>query len=317
MTNTNEIPQSNILLTGACGYIGRALIPKLSNASLYTLDRAHNNQISKMSRKFICNDLNKLTSDEKYFLTNYVGTVVHLAAARSDDFNQRKYIDDNLNATKAFLDTLNPDGIEMFIHVGSVAAIDGEILEKKGCDISSSDDWYRITKFKQQKIIELWAEENNISLIILAPSAIYDSNASNNMTNIGRLEKIVTFLRVVPEINVLKSLTSMSSLIGTIKYFLSDRIECVSYDKKKSVQRFLVLDTPIMTITEICKKKFDVKFVIKIPKLKTLLFFLASILETLKLTRKLPLSKDRVIKLFKSTDYRNIEGYKEWNNEEV
>tara|TARA_B100000941_G_scaffold285430_1_gene257474 strand:+ start:1290 stop:1406 length:117 start_codon:yes stop_codon:yes gene_type:complete len=35
------------------------------------------------------------------------------------------------------------------------------------------------------------------------------------------------------------------------------------------------------------------------------------------LTRKLPLSKDRVVKLFKPTDYKNIAGYKEWNNEEV
>ena len=317
MSKINETPQSNILLTGACGYVGHALIPKLGSAPLYTIDRAHDNEISQVSRKFICSDLNKLSSEDKTFLTTYIGTVIHLAAARSDDSYKKKYIDDNLNATKSFLDALNPNGIKMFIHIGSVAAIDGEILEKKGSTISSSDDWYRISKFQQQKIIELWAKENKVSLIILAPSAIYDSNAGNNMTNIGRLEKIVTFLKVVPEINVLKSLTSMSSLTDTIRYFLKVSTKNINYDNNNLIQRFLVLDKPIMTITEICKKKFNIKFVIKIPKLKTLLFFLASILEMMHLTRKLPLSKDRVVKLFKPTDYKNIAGYKEWNNEEV
>ncbi len=317
MVNTNDTSHSSILLTGACGYVGRALIPQLGNSSLYTLDRSHDIQISHMSRKFICNDLNKLTADEKNFLTDFVGTVIHLAAARSDDFNESTYIDDNLNATRALLDALNPDRIKMFIHVGSVAAIDGEVLEKKGCTITSPDDWYRISKFKQQKVIELWAKENNVSLIILAPSAIYDSNASSNMTNIGRLEKIASILKVVPEINILKSLTSMSSLNDAIRYLLSAKIGSIYYDKGNLVQRFLVLDKPVMTVTEICKKKFNVKFVIKIPKLKTFLLFLATIIETLHLTKKLPLSKDRVVKLYKHTDYKNIQGYKEWDNEEV
>ena len=56
---------------------------------------------------------------------------------------------------------------------------------------------------------------------------------------------------------------------------------------------------------------------IKIPKLKTFLFFLATIVEVLHLARKVPLSKDRVIKLFKSTDYNNIAGYKDWSNEKI
>ena len=51
--------------------------------------------------------------------------------------------------------------------------------------------------------------------------------------------------------------------------------------------------------------------------LKRLLFLLASVIEMMHLTKKLPLSKDRVVKLFKPTDYKNIAGYKEWNNEEV
>ncbi len=317
MIKINETPESNILLTGACGYVGRALIPKLGNASLYIIDRAHNNEISQMSRKFICNDLNQITSEEKNFLTTYIGTVVHLAAARSDDFNKRKYIDDNLNATKSFLDALNPDGIKMFIHVGSVAAIDGEILEQNDSTINCADDYYRISKYQQQKIIESWSITNNIPLVILAPSAIHDMNAKVNSTNIGRLEKAVTFFKIVPEINVLKSLTTMSSLVTAIKYFVNLKQEDIYRENSGLIQRYLIFDRPVMTVTEICKKKFKAKLVIKIPKLQSLLLILASLINFIGLQKIIPLSKDRVIKLYKPTDYNNVSGYKEWLNEKA
>ena len=317
MTDQYKSSLTNILITGASGYVGRALITKFNNKSLYTLDRTYDEYISKSSVKFICNDLNKLTADESCFLNDYMGTVVHLAAARSDDYNEEKYIHDNLEATKVLLNSLTPEKIKIFIHVGSVAAIDGEILEKKGSNIVSSDDWYRISKYQQQKLIESWAKRNSVLLIILAPSAIHDDNAKANMTNIGRLEKLVTFLKIVPEINVLKSLTSMASLTDAIRYFVSTKIDDINYDKKDIVQRYLVLDKPVMTVTEICKEKFNAKLVIKIPKLKTLLFFLATIVEVLHLARKIPLSKNRVMKLFKSTDYNNIAGYKDWSNEKI
>ena len=309
--------QTNILMTGASGYVGRALVAKFDKKSLHTIDRVYGDYISQNSIKFICNDLNNLSSYEKDFLNGYMGTVIHLAAARSDDYDKEKYIHDNIEATKALLNELTPDRIKMFIHVGSVAAIDGEILEKNGSDIVSSDDWYRISKYQQQKLIESWAKRNNVLLIILAPSAIHDTNAKTHMTNIGRLEKFVTFLKIVPEINVLKSLTSMASLLEAIRYFASTRMEDMHHKKRDMIQRYLVLDKPIMTITEICKEKFNARFVIKIPKLKTLLFFLATIVEVLHLARKVPLSKDRVIKLFKSTDYNNISGYKDWSNEKI
>ena len=69
----------------------------------------------------------------------------------------------------------------------------------------------------------------------------------------------------------------MASLTDAIRYFVSTKIDDINYDKKDIVQRYLVLDKPVMTVTEICKEKFNAKLVIKIPKLKTLLFFLATV----------------------------------------
>ena len=307
----------NILVTGACGYVGKALIPELKNVNLYTIDRDHDQKIFNQSQSFFCNDLNELTSDTKKFLANYSGIIVHLAAARSDDFREESYVDDNIKATQAFIGNLDPKKIQLFIHVGSVAAIDGEILDRQSSQITCSDDWYRLTKYQQQKIIESWSVKNDIPLIILAPSAIHDNNASMHSTNIGRLEKIVKFVKIVPEINVLKSLTHMPHFINAIRYFTDNKIDDL-YNKGIGLpQRYLILDKPIMTITDICRNKFKAKLVIKVPKLKSILLIFARLIKLVGLDKKIPLSKERVIKLYKPTDYSNTAGYKEWINEET
>ena len=307
----------NVLITGVSGYVGKALVSVLKNVNLFSLDRVYDQDISQKSNKFICNDLNNLSLETESFLFDFSGTIVHLAAARSDDFSEKTYIVDTLKATETFIDKLNPKKIKLFIHIGSVAAIDGEVLEKKGITITCSDDWYRLSKYQQQKIIESWAIKNSIPLIILAPSAIYNSDASKNSTNIGRLEKVVNFLKVVPEINVLKSLTSMTEFVSTIKYFIDEPTQTSNQQSMELIQRYLVLDSPVMTVTDICKKKFKAKLVIKIPKLQVLLLFFAGLIRLIGLEGRIPLSKERVIKLYKPTDYKNVVGYKEGFNEDT
>ena len=49
----------------------------------------------------------------------------------------------------------------------------------------------------------------------------------------------------------------MASLNEAIRYFASTRMEDINYKKRDMIQRYLVLDKPIMTITEICKEKFN------------------------------------------------------------
>ena len=82
------------------------------------------------------------------------------------------------------------------------------------------------------------------------------------------------------------------------------------------INRYLIIDQPIMTVNEICRRKFNAKIVIYIPKLKFFLLILASILRMLKLENRVPLTQDRVNKLFRSTAYCAGNGYSEWKNEE-
>ena len=50
---------------------------------------------------------------------------------------------------------------------------------------------------------------------------------------------------------------------------------------------------------------------------KSILLIFARLIKLVGLDKKIPLSKERVIKLYKPTDYSNTAGYKEWINEET
>ena len=50
---------------------------------------------------------------------------------------------------------------------------------------------------------------------------------------------------------------------------------------------------------------------------QSILLIFARLIKLVGLDKKIPLSKERVIKLYKPTDYSNTAGYKEWINEET
>ena len=305
----------DILITGANGYVGSALVKSLKGRNVIAIDRVSVNDHNYKASEFFKADLNCIPLETKKKLFEFSGFVIHLAAARADNAEVSTYQSDNIEATDALIKTLNPSKIEKFIHIGSVAAIDGKELENKNIYPHNSDDWYRLSKFRQQVLVEKWAKANCVPLVILAPSAIYDEHAGQNSTNIGRLEKVVRLLRIVPSINILKSLTSMPLLINAIKD-LTDIVEKKGLSKENALcKRYIVIDQPVMTVTDICKDKFNAKLVFYIPKLKFLLMLTATLIEMLGLEKRVPLSKDRVNKLFRSTAYCGDHGYDDWNNE--
>ena len=241
---------NDILLTGSCGYVGSALSNALYDRNVIGIDRFDSGNYSKNINKFLKADLNCLTQKLKFFLHQFSGVVIHLAAARTDDADSATYLADNIDATKALIETLDASKIKKFIHMGSVAAIDGEKLDQKSSLPNNPDDWYRLSKYLQQNIIEQWATENSVPLVILAPSAVYDECAAQNSTNIGRLEQIVRFVKIVPSVNVLKSLTAMSLLIKAIMTVANTNEENKPLKNNGTINRYLIIDQPIMTVVK-------------------------------------------------------------------
>jgi hypothetical protein len=234
----------------------------------------------------------KLSSDD-----NYIS--IHCAAARFDyGISADVYFEENVSKTKAFLNTLDTLNISQFIHVSSVAAIDGETIgynDGLGCD-----DAYRSTKYLQQFEIIDWCKKNNIPWDVVMPSAIYDEIPRTD-TNIGKLQKITLFFPVLPKIEVKKSLTYLPKFCT----FIEKRIGA------PSGSCFLTIEKPVGTVTQIMRDQAGRKiWSIHVPGLKFGLFLLSWLLLGLAalLRREPMLTPSRVTKLFSDTSYATYDG---------
>ena len=229
----------------------------------------------------------KFSSDEDY-------VVIHCAAARFDyGISANVYFEENVRKTKVFLNTLAALNISQFIHVSSVAAIDGEAIDYD--DGLDCDNAYRATKYLQQCEVIDWCRQNKVPWDVVMPSAIYD-DAPRSDTNIGKLQKITNFFPVLPKIEVKKSLTYLPKFCA----FIEQRIGA------PSGSYFLTIEHPVSTVTQIMREQAGRKiWSIHIPGLKFGLYLLSWLsLGLAALFRREPmLTPSRVAKLFSDTSY--------------
>lgn len=277
-----------LLITGSSGYVGSFLLPLLKQrfdvTAVDMLDGEHTDIVSDIAAYDLREKLNK---EEEYI-------VIHCAAARFDHgINAEVYFEENVTKAKAFLNTLEAFNIIQFIHISSVAAIDGEQIAYH--DALNCDDAYRATKYLQQCEIIDWCKQNNIPWDVVMPSAIYD-NCPRSDTNIGKLQAITRLFPVLPKIDVKKSLTYLPKLCSFIEQRIGGpRSTC-----------YLTIEEPVRTVTETMRVQAGHKvWMVHVPGLKSVLFLLSSVSLALSvLTRKTPiLTPSRVVKLYSDTSY--------------
>ncbi len=87
--------------------------------------------------------------------------MVNLAACRTDhDVTAKEYFESNVRKHETFLEMLSRFKVLHFIHLSSVAAIDGASM--KFNDELNEDDAYRATKFLQSELIQRWCKKKKI-----------------------------------------------------------------------------------------------------------------------------------------------------------
>ena len=221
--------------------------------------------------------------------------VINLAAARFDfGASPQEYFETNVQSQKNFIENLSKFKIIKFIHISSVASIDGKDI--KFTNELNCDDSYRSTKYLQEKLITDWCHKQNIDLTVLYPSAIFSMNKRSD-TNIGKLQSFTKYLPFIPLIDVKKSITFLPNLCSFIEMIISNKVKSGKY---------LLIEKPVLSVTDmiviLSSKKLKV---VKIFFLKSLLMFISKFLYLLggfgRIDMKL--TPNRVEKLFSDTSY--------------
>ena len=288
-----RIKLMRLLVTGSSGYVGSFLMPLLIGRFDVTAIDITRGMHTDIVSDIAADDLRgKLSSEEEYI-------VIHCAAARSDyGISANVYFEENVTKTTAFLNTLADLNIAQFIHVSSVAAIDGETIDYD--DNLNCDNAYRATKYLQQCEVIDWCRHNKVPWDVVMPSAIYD-DAPRSDTNIGKLQTITRFFPVLPKIEAKKSLTYLPKFCA----FIEQRIGA------PSGSYFLTIENPVRSVTQIMRDQTGHKiWSIYVPGLKFGLYFLSWLsLGLAALLRREPmLTPSRVTKLFSDTSYATHNG---------
>lgn len=242
----------HILVTGASGFVGTALIPRLRRAghTVVGIDRRPLQQIE--IEQFVEADLRNDEAREEAF-REPVDLVIHLAAAK-DDFGitDEEFYEENRDVTRALLDSGVRHGVRDWIFYSSVA-----VLGLAGADnrAPSAEDAaprpynaYGGSKQEAEALfLDLARTDSEVRVVTIRPAIIYGPG-NFPYTNMYRLIDGLhrnRFMLVGPG-ETIKSSCYIDNMVDAT-LFLMDYL-------RPGVQTFVYVDEPALTSAEIVER---------------------------------------------------------------
>ena len=254
----------NIAVSGASGFIGRALITKLikEGHQVFGLVR---NKITCYDpiyyKNILVEDISKnIVFDEKI----KIDILYHLAAkTHSKSNNYKEYYDVNVLGLKSLLNILKPLKIKKIIMLSSIKVNGEGFLNNDNyySEMSKNNplDNYGISKLEAENLLKTFCISNNINFVILRPPLVYGAGVK------GNLKKLMYYIDKNIPLPIIKTANNRSLI--SLRNLVSALI-IVALNDNANGQTYLVSDDlPISVenlyknIAIIMKKKlFLIKF---------------------------------------------------------
>ena len=243
----------HILITGASGFVGSALLNTLRSKQFRTrgiMRRMGETEAGPIMVKEIHGD-----SDWRDELDG-IDTVVHLAARvhimsenALDPLEAFREV--NVKGTLNFAKQSALAGVKRFIYLSSIKVNGEQSLSGRpfsANDIASPSDPYGISKAEAEAGLRLIADESGMEVVIIRPVLIYGPGVKGNfLSMIDWLNKGIPLPLGV--INNLRSLLALENLIDLI-------VICLSHPAAAN-QTFLVSDDEDVSTTTLLRKIAD------------------------------------------------------------
>lgn len=184
-----------VLVTGASGFVGKALCKELANRGfdIVAVARTRDAGLSEIASKLVMADLADI-NDEIQSTLLQVDVLIHVAGRAHIIKEQSKnpylaYAKINIEATKNLALQAASCGVKRFIYISSVK-VNGETTNTVPFDeliTPSPEDDYGKTKYEAEKELRLIAANANMEVVIIRPPLIYGKGVKANLKNLIKL----------------------------------------------------------------------------------------------------------------------------------
>lgn len=227
-----------ILLTGATGFIGKAI---------YATNKNSFRCVVRNANQYILNDVFEV--DGIHSTTNWdsafqgdVNSVIHLAGlAHSASYTDEEFFEVNTEGTIHLASEAAKAGVKRFVFVSSIG-VNGTNTFGKAFDeneIPKPHNGYAKSKLRAEQGLQMIAKETGLEVVIIRPTLVYGANAPGNF---GSLTKLIKKLPFLP----FGSCANKRSFISVTN--LSDFIYTCTIHPKAAGETFLISDgKPIST----------------------------------------------------------------------
>lgn len=249
-----------VLLTGASGFVGKAVIEELLSNSyeVKALVRQFSEVIPLAVEQVIVGDLADLTlSDTSCLSRNFkdIEVVVHTAArvhVINDSSNAlAKFRKVNRDATLVLARLAAETGVKRFIFLSSIK-VNGELTGPSQPftpdDVHVPDDPYGLSKYEAEQGLLALAQKTKMDVVIIRPPLVYGPGVKGNFASM-----IKWMNKPLPlpfgAIHNQRSLIALDNLVSFISL-------CIDLEKssKASNQVFLICDGEDVSTTQLLKK---------------------------------------------------------------
>lgn len=236
----------SILLTGATGFVGNAVLNCLSNYEVKVIGRNKPTRITNIN--FFETDLHSCENIGNAL--NNIEIIVH-AAARVHVMNDQStdplpgYRKINTYGTLKLAQQAAQSGVKRFIFISSIK-VSGENTQVgkpfKHSDIPSPRDAYGISKCEAEEGLKIIAAETGMEVVIIRPTLVYGPEVKANFLNMMKwLYKGVPL--PLGAIHNKRSFVALDNLVDLI-------ITCINHPKAAN-ETFLASDDRDVSTTEL------------------------------------------------------------------
>ncbi|WP_196157746.1 SDR family oxidoreductase [Reinekea sp. G2M2-21] len=241
----------NVLVTGANGFLGQALIKQLVSQ--------RNIHARTLTRKPI--DAGQLDSfvgelDDIELLSNAVNgmeSIIHCAARAHvmEDSSENpldEYRITNVKGSIALANAAIQSGVKRFIYISSIKVNGGSTSDENAFtpfDTASPEDYYGQSKYEAEEALKELVRESDMELVIIRPPLVYGPGVKGNFASLLKLSAKPLPLPL-GAINNSRSLVALDNLVDLI-------MTCIGHENAAG-KTFLVSDDEDVSTSELLNK---------------------------------------------------------------